>query len=154
MVHMYLPLSIKVLKLSIQVRKQNLLYLAFYQLTKTGLALKKKDEMNKVIRDAWSNIIPIKELNKLCDQINCLAGSKLNEVLEKFSLNEIANIIRIYLLELPECLLTFDLYDPVKILYATQQDIESRLMSVSKLLATLPSPNYHTLKALSHHLFK
>lgn len=96
----------------------------------------------------------MKELNKLCDEINCLAGSKLKEVLEKFNLNELANIIRVYLLELPECLLTFDLYDPVKILYATQQDIESRLMSVSKLLATLPSPNYHTLKALSHHLFK
>lgn len=96
----------------------------------------------------------MKELNKLCDKINCLTGSKLNEVLEKFSLNELANVIRVYILELPECLLTFDLYDPVKILYATQQDIESRLVSVSKLLTTLPSPNYHTLKALSHHLFK
>lgn len=116
--------------------------------------MKKKDEMNKIIRVVWSNIIPMKELNKLCDEINCLAGSKLKEVLEKFNLNELANIIRVYLLELPECLLTFDLYDPVKILYATQQDIESRLMSVSKLLATLPSPNYHTLKALAHHLFK
>ncbi|CAO0799665.1 unnamed protein product [Mucor circinelloides] len=119
-----------------------------------GLALKKNDEMNKFIKDTWSNIIPMKELNKLCDEIDSLAGSKLKEVLEKFNLNELANIIRVYLLELPECLLTFDLYDPVKILYATPQDTESRLMSVSKLLATLPSPNYHTLKALVHHLFK
>lgn len=35
-----------------------------------------------------------------------------------------------------------------------EQDEESRLLSVSKLLATLPSANYHTLKALSHHLYK
>ena len=119
-----------------------------------GLALKKKDEVSKLTKDVWSNTIPMKELNKLCDEIDSLAGSKLKQVLEKFNLNELANIIRVYLLELPECLLTFDLYDPVKILYATQQDTESRLMSVSKLLATLPSPNYHTLKALSHHLFK
>ncbi|OAD07093.1 hypothetical protein MUCCIDRAFT_77900 [Mucor lusitanicus CBS 277.49] len=119
-----------------------------------GLALKKKDEINKLTKDVWSTTIPMKELNKLCDEIDSLAGSKLKQVLEKFNLNELANIIRVYLLELPECLLTFDLYDPVKILYATPQDTESRLMSVSKLLATLPSPNYHTLKALSHHLFK
>ncbi|KAL9550026.1 hypothetical protein MBANPS3_004919 [Mucor bainieri] len=119
-----------------------------------GLALGKKDEINKLTKDVWSTIIPMKELNKLCDEIDSLAGSQLKQVLEKFNLNELANIIRVYLLELPECLLTFDLYDPVKILYATPQDTESRLMSVSKLLATLPSPNYHTLKALSHHLFK
>ncbi|GAN01545.1 rhoGAP and Fes/CIP4 domain protein [Mucor ambiguus] len=119
-----------------------------------GLALKKKDEVNKLTKDVWFTMIPMKEVNKLCDEIDSLAGSKLKQVLEKFNLNELANIIRVYLLELPECLLTFDLYDPVKILYATPQDTESRLMSVSKLLATLPSPNYHTLKALSHHLFK
>ncbi|KAK4509287.1 Myosin type-2 heavy chain 1 [Mucor velutinosus] len=119
-----------------------------------GLALKKKDELIKLTKDIWSNMIPMKELNKLCDEIDSLAGSKLKQILETFNLNELANIIRVYLLELPECLLTFDLYDPVKILYATPQGTESRLMSVSKLLATLPSPNYHTLKALSHHLFK
>lgn len=119
-----------------------------------GLALKKKDEVSKLTKDVWSNTIPMKELNKLCDEIDSSTGSKLKQVLEKFNLNELANIIRVYLLELPECLLTFDLYDPVKILYATPQDTESRLMSVSKLLATLPSPNFHTLKALSHHLYK
>lgn len=116
--------------------------------------LKRKPAVDNLIEDVWLTIIPTKELNKICDKINCLAGSKLKEVLEQLSLNELANVIRFYLLQLPECLLTFDLYDPVKILYATQQDTESRLVSVSKLLATLPSPNYHTLKALSHHLFK
>lgn len=38
--------------------------------------------------------------------------------------------------------------------FIIEQDTSSRLMSISKLLATLPSANYHTLKALSHHLFK
>ncbi|CEP14356.1 hypothetical protein [Parasitella parasitica] len=119
-----------------------------------GIPLTRNEEMSQFLKDVWSKIMPVKDLNKLCGGINGLTGSSLKDTLEKFSLNQLANIIRIYLLELPECLLTFDLYDPVKILYANQQDVESRLISVSKLLATLPSPNYHTLKALLHHLFK
>lgn len=110
--------------------------------------------MDETIKNVWTDILPIKELNKICETVNGLAGSKLQEELEHSDHNVIANLIRMYLLELPECLLTFDLYEPVKILYASQSNTDSRLVSVSKLLATLPSPNYHTLKAFSHHLFK
>ncbi|KAI8977256.1 hypothetical protein BDF20DRAFT_975548 [Mycotypha africana] len=104
----------------------------------------------------WSKLIPMEEMNRIIEQINNLAGSKLKKKLEEFdNLIILANIIRVYLLELPECLLTYDLYEPIKILYASQyHDDESRLLSISKLLATLPSPNYYTLKALSKHLNK
>lgn len=110
--------------------------------------------MSKAIEEVWTQILPIKELNKACEDVNGLAGSRLQETLERRDSSTIANLIRMYLLTLPECLLTFDLYEPVKILYVSQNNSESRLLSVSKLLATLPSPNYHTLKAFSHHLYK
>jgi hypothetical protein len=108
--------------------------------------------MGIVAEEIWSTVIPMHELNAICDQVDDLAGSKLRKSLEQYEPHVLANLIRGYLLELPECLLTFDLYEPMKLLYATHQDIKSRLMSVSKLLATLPSPNYHTTKALSCHL--
>lgn len=107
----------------------------------------------KTSEKVWSHIIPVKEMNTICSELDGLVGIQLKTALEAYELDMLANLIRVYLLELPECLLTFDLYDPVKLLYA-QQDATGRLMSISKLLATLPSPNYHTLKALSHHLFK
>jgi hypothetical protein len=102
--------------------------------------------------EIWSAVLPMQELNVLCDQVDNLAGPRLRKSLEQYEPRVLANLIRMYLLELPECLLTFDLYEPVKLLYATQQDTESRLVSVSKLLATLPSPNYYTAKELSCHL--
>ncbi|KAI9476211.1 MAG: hypothetical protein EXX96DRAFT_527314 [Benjaminiella poitrasii] len=124
------------------------------KLIASGLSLKRKDEMEKAIQDIWCNVMPMKELNIICDTLDSLAGTKLKESLETYDLPVLANLIRMYLLELPECLLTFDLYEPIKIIYATQQDTQSRLISLSKMLATLPSTNYHTLKALAHHLFK
>ncbi|KAI7900286.1 uncharacterized protein BX663DRAFT_554183 [Cokeromyces recurvatus] len=124
------------------------------QLIDAGLSLKRKDEMEKSIEDIWCNTIPMKELNVICDHLNGLVGTNLKKTLATYDLPLLANLIRTYLLELPECLLTFDLYEPIKIIYTTQQDTESRLVSVSKLLATLPSTNYHTLKALMRHLFQ
>ncbi|KAG2233548.1 hypothetical protein INT48_007150 [Thamnidium elegans] len=125
------------------------------KLIDAGLAVtNNSNEKHKACETVWSNIIPPKEMNKVCEKLDNLVGVKLKEALEKFDLNLLANLIRVYLLELPECLLTFDLYEPVKLLYATQQGTESRLTSISKLLATLPSANYHTLKTLSHHLYK
>lgn len=131
------------------------------------------NEKHKACEKVWSNIIPAEEMNKVCEKLDSLVGAKLKEALEKLDLNVLANLIRVYLLELPECLLTFDLYEPVKLLYATrkfflflfylnvllslcilEQGTESRLTSISKLLATLPSSNYHTLKTLAHHLYK
>ncbi|KAG2208543.1 hypothetical protein INT47_010239 [Mucor saturninus] len=117
------------------------------QLIDAGLITDKGDE------SIWLDIMPVKEINLICEKLDGLVGSQLKTALEGYDMHVLANLIRVYLLELPECLLTFDLYDPVKLLYA-QQDTAGRLVSLSKLLATLPSANYHTLKALSHHLFK
>lgn len=120
-----------------------------------ALAMKSSSkDTDKASRDIWSNVIPIKKMNEYCQKLDGLIGDELKETLETFDLNVLANLIRVYLLELPECLLTFELYNPVKNIYATQQDAQSRLSSVRKLLSTLPPSNYHTLKALSFHLFK
>lgn len=43
------------------------------------------------------------------------------EKLEKYDLLLLANVIRLYLLELPECLFTFEFYDPCKIIYANRK---------------------------------
>ncbi|KAI8640165.1 Rho GTPase activation protein [Parasitella parasitica] len=67
----------------------------------------------------------------------------------------LASLLRLYLLELPECLFTFELYEPCKLLYSNKdQDKDSRLMSISKLLATLPTANYHTAMKLLGHFHK
>lgn len=88
------------------------------KLIDAGLSVTNKD---KACEEVWSNIIPVKEMNVICEKLDGQVGNQLKTMFETFDLNVLANLIRVYLLELPECLLTFDLYDPVKLLYATRK---------------------------------
>lgn len=120
-----------------------------------GIQLIESSLLRKDIHETiWLDTMPVKELNQICEKLDGLVGNQLKSTLEGYEVYVLTNLICNYLLELPECLLTFDLYDPVKLLYSGQQETTERFISLGKLLATLPSPNYHTLKALSHHLFK
>ena len=132
----------------------------------------------------WITSLPLDRVHAARDQINQQYPVISQELLESYDVLLIASLIRLYLMELPECLLTFELYEPCKIIYSNrkfffyyyyyyyyyyyrcvliitfsffpflEQDTETRLVSVSKLLTTLPTPNYHMCKVLFSHLNK
>ncbi|PVV00620.1 hypothetical protein BB560_004992 [Smittium megazygosporum] len=60
----------------------------------------------------------------------------------------VINTLYLYLLELPDCLCTSDLYDPIKALYSIKDDIADRLKPLSSLLSSLYPANLVTLKAI------
>lgn len=124
----------------------------------------------------WTASLPLDRVHAARAEINT-SKPATHESLQKYDLLLIASLLRLYLLELPECLFTFELYEPFKLLYsnrkfcslslvcvthatkisfpnAENQDKDSRLMSISKLLATLPTANYHTAMALLGHFHK
>ncbi|KAL7319023.1 Rho-GTPase-activating protein 8 [Mucor circinelloides] len=109
------------------------------------------DEEKNVV---WTASLPLDRVHAARAEINT-SKPATHESLQKYDLLLIASLLRLYLLELPECLFTFELYEPFKLLYSNQnQDKDSRLMSISKLLATLPTANYHTVMALLGHFHK
>ncbi|KAK4516489.1 G4 quadruplex nucleic acid binding protein [Mucor velutinosus] len=109
------------------------------------------DEEKNVV---WTASLPLDRVHAARAEINTSKPITC-ESLQKFDLLLLASLLRLYLLELPECLFTFELYEPCKLLYSNQnQDTDSRLMSISKLLATLPTANYHTAMALLGHFHK
>ncbi|KAI9254735.1 hypothetical protein EDC94DRAFT_696706 [Helicostylum pulchrum] len=124
------------------------------QLVSQGLSviesalLKLHDEEKRLV---WTKSIPLDRIYEARVVIN--HGKFTQETLEKFDILLLASLIRVYFMELPECLFTFELYEPCKLLYSSQakQDKECRLVSISKLLATLPTSNYHTLKVMMQH---
>lgn len=67
-------------------------------------------------------------MNIYCEKLDSLSGSQLKAILETYDSNVLANLIRVFLLELPECLLTFDLYDPMKAIYAKRKIITPMIM--------------------------
>ncbi|KAI7900385.1 uncharacterized protein BX663DRAFT_458515 [Cokeromyces recurvatus] len=110
------------------------------------------DEEKSVV---WTANLPLDRVYAARDEINISSKKLLTiDMLKKFDLLLLASLVRLYLLELPQCLFTFELYEPCKLIYSNHQDQNSRLASISKLLATLPTSNYHTVMLLFQHFHK
>ncbi|KAI7859750.1 hypothetical protein BDC45DRAFT_494892 [Circinella umbellata] len=112
-----------------------------------------KEERTKM----WTSEIQLDQAHEARERLNIpsLSLVLMSQNLERYDVMVLASLIRLYLLELPECLLTFELYDPIKLLYTNQHlDDTSRLASIGKLLTTLPASNFYTLKELLEHFHR
>ncbi|KAI9308719.1 hypothetical protein BJ944DRAFT_227507 [Cunninghamella echinulata] len=100
----------------------------------------------------WIAPLPLDLIHKARNDLNFTMAPITQDMLKKYDVILLASVIRLYLLELPDCLVTFELYEPIKLLYANKnQDTDSHLISISKLMTTLPTVNYETLKSLLNH---
>lgn len=66
----------------------------------------------------WTTDVPLDRVHEARTELNVEDSSIDQDKLKKYDPLLLASLLRLYLQELPECLLTFDLYDPVKVLYA------------------------------------
>ncbi|KAG9293862.1 hypothetical protein G9A89_019200 [Geosiphon pyriformis] len=101
-------------------------------------------------RSLWLVYTPLSLIHALREDIN--DGSKVRmQKLRKYELTIVVGILKLYFMELPECLLTFELYDPVKLLYSTnleEHEEITRRASIGNLIVTsLPEGSLHTLDA-------
>lgn len=75
----------------------------------------------------WTTSLPLDRVHTAREEINrCYHHSSATiplETLEGFDILLLASLIRLYLMELPECLFTFELYEPCKLLYANRKSI-------------------------------
>ncbi|KAI8145913.1 hypothetical protein BJV82DRAFT_602723 [Fennellomyces sp. T-0311] len=108
-------------------------------------------------RKMWTSEIQLEHAHEARERLNVpsLSLVMVTQNIERYDAMVLASLIRLYLMELPECLLTFELYDPIKLLYTNQLlDDDTRLNSIIKLLTTMPSANFYTLKALVEHFHR
>ncbi|KAF0540874.1 Rho-GTPase-activating protein [Gigaspora margarita] len=102
----------------------------------------------------WITDVPLAAVHALREEIN--DGSKVTlRKLREYDLAVVTGVLKLYFMELPECLLTFGLYDPVKLLYSLSfedQDENMRVTTISKLITSLPERNYETLNVFISHL--
>ncbi|CAO3692770.1 unnamed protein product [Umbelopsis ramanniana] len=77
----------------------------------------------------WVTDVPLDRVHEARAELNC--GDIDNDKVKKYDPLLLAAVLRLYLQELPECLLTFDLYDPAKVLYANSK-FSDVSVSVSK----------------------
>jgi hypothetical protein len=69
----------------------------------------------------WTSDVPLDRVHEARAELNGHDSNIDQDKLKKYDPLLLASLLRLYLQELPECLLTFDLYDPVKVLYANSK---------------------------------
>src|SRR5208282_2911806 len=104
-------------------------------------------------RAVWLTNVPLAKTHELRAKINN-GKNPDREVLKEYDPAVIASALKLYLLELPDPIMSFTVYDIVKSIYASNnnlEDIRSRISAIQNTLSQLRVTNIATLDALTQH---
>ncbi|KAI8066664.1 hypothetical protein BC940DRAFT_301992 [Gongronella butleri] len=103
----------------------------------------------------WTAPIPLERIHRIRQELNASTHLPITvAALRTYDVIDLSCVLWLYLLELPECLTTSDLYDTIRLLYAgslSTDNLDTHLLSLGNLMATLPDVNYTLVKALLAH---
>ncbi|CAO3594890.1 unnamed protein product [Absidia cylindrospora] len=115
--------------------------------------VKSNDMATEEKKTLWSTRIPLDKVHSLRTDINICSDRVTKDLLLQYNVELLVALLRLYLLELPQCLFTFELYDAAHALYSNSgQDMNLLLSSVSHLIASLPAPHFESLRQLMTHI--
>ncbi|KAK6334073.1 hypothetical protein TWF696_002575 [Orbilia brochopaga] len=110
-------------------------------------------ETDEARRAIWTVDVPLKATHHLRNAIN--NGKAIpRDVLEKYDMPIIASTLKLYLLELPDSLVSSRVYDVIKTIYHThggEGDDQTRLSVIQNTLGGLLLANIATLDAMVSH---
>ncbi|KAF3222278.1 hypothetical protein TWF106_005689 [Orbilia oligospora] len=110
-------------------------------------------ETDEARRSIWTVDVPLKATHHLRNVIN--NGKAIpRDVLEKYDMPIVASALKLYLLELPDSLVSSRVYDVIKTIYHThggEGDDQTRLSVIQNTLGGLLLANIATLDALVSH---
>ncbi|KAF3903366.1 hypothetical protein ABW20_dc0101896 [Dactylellina cionopaga] len=110
-------------------------------------------ETDEARRAIWTIEVPLKATHHLRNVIN--NGKTIpRDVLEKYDMPIVASTLKLYLLELPDSLVSSRVYDVIKTIYHThggEGDDQTRLSVIQNTLGGLLLANIATLDALVSH---
>lgn len=104
----------------------------------------------------WTQPVHLSNVHKLRSQLNDLSDpNKISEILGQSNPVVITNVLKLYLMELPDSLIPHNYYDVIKLLYHNYHDQsqkDARINGLQNVLSELPKCNIATLDALLTHL--
>lgn len=110
-------------------------------------------EGDEARRGIWLFDVPLQETHKLRAKIN--TGKLIpQELFEEFDIPVVAAVLKLYLLELPDSLVSSHVYEIVKTIYSSTERAvsdEARISVVQSTLGQLRLANIATLDALTTH---
>ncbi|KAG0166219.1 hypothetical protein DFQ28_007612 [Apophysomyces sp. BC1034] len=118
---------------------------------KNGQETLNKDEKRKL----WSTPLPLGRVHATRQDINVPSNRITVDMLKQYEPGLLVATLRLYLLELPESVMTDEFYDAAQALYSNKEQDESlRLLPLSNLIATLPGAHFATLHILLGHIHR
>ncbi|OJD32469.1 and fes cip4 domain protein [Diplodia corticola] len=113
-------------------------------------------EGDEVRRGIWLVDVPLAATHKLRAEIN--TGKPFShEILEQYEIPIVASVLKLYLLELPDSLVSSHVYEIVKTIYSTtapSTSEDARLSVIQSTLGQLRLANIATLDAITTHFVR
>ncbi|KAI9271421.1 hypothetical protein BY458DRAFT_555626 [Sporodiniella umbellata] len=108
------------------------------------------DKLKKDKAVVWSTPCPLDRVHAACTELNGPPSAVTDEMLDAYDPALLVAILRYFMLELPDCVMTYEMYDPIGTIL--KGDEESKVASLTNLISTLPSAHFFTLQAIIQHL--
>ncbi|KAG2183238.1 hypothetical protein INT43_006242 [Umbelopsis isabellina] len=130
------------------------------QLFLNALEEKTKNMSLPDVMAVWATPVALDKVHIVRNELNVPIDQLNDNTMETYDPALLAGTLRLYLRELPESVVTSELYEAIKSLYTDSKLIMSpsdnqeeavRVQAVAKLLTTMPKAHYTTLKALMGH---
>ncbi|TDZ22366.1 Rho-GTPase-activating protein 8 [Colletotrichum sidae] len=109
-------------------------------------------EGDELRRNVWLEDVPLTRIHELRSKVN--DGKPISpEVFEQFDIPTVASLLKLYLLELPDSLVSSHVYEIVRTIYQTQtqDDDAARVPVLQQTLSQLRLTNIATLDACMNH---
>ncbi|KAL1869704.1 hypothetical protein VTK73DRAFT_3008 [Phialemonium thermophilum] len=110
-------------------------------------------EGDEARRGVWLHEVPLSEVHKLRNKINDGKPPSM-EVFAEFDIPTVANVLKLYLLELPDSLVSSHVYEIVRTIYSTpaaESTDAARVSVLQQTLSQLRLTNIATLDACMNH---
>lgn len=112
-------------------------------------------EGDEARRGIWLEEVPLAQTHKLRNKVNIGKGFNMNEVFSEFDIPTVASLLKLYLLELPDSLVSAHVYEIIRTIYsqptAETGDPATRVGVLQQTLRQLRLTNIATLDACMNH---
>ncbi|ORX51702.1 hypothetical protein DM01DRAFT_1337202 [Hesseltinella vesiculosa] len=105
-------------------------------------------------KSLWSTRLPLEQAHSARADVNVGSDRVDKPLLMQHEPGVLIALLRLYLMELSECLFTQDMYTPLQAVYTTGKNVDTstRVVSVSNLVALLPAVNFAVLQAIAQQV--
>lgn len=85
-----------------------------------------ENKMDRIEASCWSTPVALDKVHSACAELNVPSDTISTELFDNYEPDLLVAVLRYFLLELPECLLTYEFYDAIEALLGGKGEKKKR----------------------------